>query len=407
MRCLARHGWINFRMRAMVVSFAVYNLWLDWKVIGPHLARTFLDYEPGTHYPQLQMQSGTTGINAMRCYNVVKQGKDQDLYGTFIRKYVGELGKVGNEYIHEPWRIPRSIRRRCKIRIGGGGSSTMTSTTTTTTSDEGLSASTDSIGDDDTDDDDWSHYPERIVDDQVSARIAKAKVAAIKKLGTTKAIANTVYQKHGSRSKHRDAMEGGGGGGGSKKSKALSTMTVPANNISASNRQPKITTMFAASNSSSTSTSTSRSPTIGEGDKRADCHTTIDAKLRTPTTIRQSCSNEMRDLTTNGNSTSTTTVEKRLRVSYTTNNDDSNLYPKTTNNPKTWQTSNKDGDLINNKQCDETSTSVNKRRRASFTMEKAVKIAGSTWSCTACTFMNEKVYGLVCSLCATPRVSNG
>ena len=44
MRCLIEHGWINFRMRAMLVSFATYNLWLDWKKIAPHLARVFLDY---------------------------------------------------------------------------------------------------------------------------------------------------------------------------------------------------------------------------------------------------------------------------------------------------------------------------------------------------------------------------
>ena len=78
MRCLHAHGWLNFRMRAMLVSFATYNLWLDWKRIAPHLARVFLDYEPGIHYPQLQMQSGTTGINAMRVYSVTKQAKDQD-----------------------------------------------------------------------------------------------------------------------------------------------------------------------------------------------------------------------------------------------------------------------------------------------------------------------------------------
>lgn len=90
MRCLRTHGWLNFRMRAMLVSFATYNLWLDWHRIAPHLARVFLDYEPGIHYPQLQMQSGTTGINAMRVYSVTKQAKDQDRKGksqSFCREY--------------------------------------------------------------------------------------------------------------------------------------------------------------------------------------------------------------------------------------------------------------------------------------------------------------------------------
>ena len=43
MRCLLMHGWLNFRMRAMLVSFATYNLFLDWKRLAPHLARVFLD----------------------------------------------------------------------------------------------------------------------------------------------------------------------------------------------------------------------------------------------------------------------------------------------------------------------------------------------------------------------------
>ena len=111
MRCLIDCGWLNFRMRAMLVSFATYNLWLDWKRIAGHLARMFLDYEPGIHYPQLQMQAGTTGINAMRVYNVTKQGRDQDPNGVFIRKYVPELRNVPNEYIHEPSNMPVSVQK--------------------------------------------------------------------------------------------------------------------------------------------------------------------------------------------------------------------------------------------------------------------------------------------------------
>ena len=106
MRALDEHGWINFRMRAMLMSFASYHLWLPWRESGLHLARKFVDYEPGIHWPQVQMQSGTTGINTIRIYNPVKQGLDQDPDGRFVRSYLPELAAVPDAFIHEPWRWP-------------------------------------------------------------------------------------------------------------------------------------------------------------------------------------------------------------------------------------------------------------------------------------------------------------
>jgi len=105
MRSLHANGWITFRMRAMLVSFASYHLWLDWRRTAPLLAQLFTDYEPGIHYSQFQMQSGVTGINAVRMYNPIKQSLDHDPNGKFIRRYVPELKHVPDSFIHEPWRI--------------------------------------------------------------------------------------------------------------------------------------------------------------------------------------------------------------------------------------------------------------------------------------------------------------
>ena len=92
MRQLRATGWLNFRMRAMLVSFASHHLWLHWREPGLHLARTFLDFEPGIHWSQMQMQSGTTGINTLRIYSPSKQALEHDPEGLYRRRWLPEWG---------------------------------------------------------------------------------------------------------------------------------------------------------------------------------------------------------------------------------------------------------------------------------------------------------------------------
>ena len=105
MRCLNETGYLNFRMRAMVVSFFTHNLWQPWQECTKHLSQMFLDFEPGIHYPQLQMQSGTTGINTIRIYSPIKNSEEHDSHGIFIKQWLPELVEVPVELLHEPWKL--------------------------------------------------------------------------------------------------------------------------------------------------------------------------------------------------------------------------------------------------------------------------------------------------------------
>ena len=118
MRCLISTGYINFRMRAMLVSFFCHHLFQDWRAGTYHLAQLFLDYEPGIHYTQFQMQAGTTGINTIRMYNPVKQSMDHDPHGIFIKKWLPELSKVPTAQIHEPIKMSLMEQEIAGVIIG-------------------------------------------------------------------------------------------------------------------------------------------------------------------------------------------------------------------------------------------------------------------------------------------------
>lgn len=168
MRYLHRHRWINFRMRAMLMSFAAYHLWLHWREPALFLAKSFLDFEPGIHFPQVQMQSGVTGINAVRIYSPVKQAMDQDPNGEFVRRWIPELEHVPKPFIFEPWKMSIDDQTRYRCRIG-------------------------------------VDYPVPIVDHRTAVASAKDRIYLLRRSEQAIFGAQQVYEKHGSR-KNRDPL---------------------------------------------------------------------------------------------------------------------------------------------------------------------------------------------------------
>lgn len=118
MRSVIATGYMNFRMRAMLVSFLTHHLNIDWRLGVRHLGRQFLDFEPGIHYPQFQMQAGVTGTNTIRLYNPIKQSMDHDPEGIFIKQWIPELKAVPIELLHEPWGMTALEQKLYDVELG-------------------------------------------------------------------------------------------------------------------------------------------------------------------------------------------------------------------------------------------------------------------------------------------------
>lgn len=118
MRCLLRNGYLNFRMRAMLVTFAVFTLNLDWRRVAHHLAKVFLDFEAGIHYPQIQMQAGLTAYHPLRIFSPIKQGEEHDPKAGFIKTYVPELMAVPPPLAGTPWKMTPMEQQLYGCRLG-------------------------------------------------------------------------------------------------------------------------------------------------------------------------------------------------------------------------------------------------------------------------------------------------
>lgn len=118
MRCLQETGYLNFRMRALVVSFFTHILWQPWQAATTHLSKLFLDFEPGIHFPQMQMQAGETGINNLRIYNPIKNGMDHDEEAVFIKKWVPELRNLDTQFAHQPYLMTTLEQNMYNFELG-------------------------------------------------------------------------------------------------------------------------------------------------------------------------------------------------------------------------------------------------------------------------------------------------
>ena len=120
MRQLKKTGWMHNRLRMVVTSFACKDLWLEWRDVHDYFSNMFVDAEVSAMIGGIQWaySIGTDAQPYFRVFNPVSQGERYDEKGEYIRKWVPELKEVPDQYVHEPWKMPETVKQDIDFEIG-------------------------------------------------------------------------------------------------------------------------------------------------------------------------------------------------------------------------------------------------------------------------------------------------
>lgn len=117
MRELAATGFMSNRGRQNVCSFLAIDLNQDWRYGADYFESTLLDYDVHSNWGNWCAGAGMTGGRLNR-FNIVKQSKDYDCHGEYVRLWLPELKDVPNEFVHTPWKMTQFQQMEYNVRLG-------------------------------------------------------------------------------------------------------------------------------------------------------------------------------------------------------------------------------------------------------------------------------------------------
>lgn len=120
MRELWHTGWMHNRVRMVVASFLVKHLLIPWQEGAAWFWDTLVDADLANNTMGWQWTAGCGADAApyFRIFNPVLQGEKFDPVGSYVRRWVPELDRLPNTWIHKPWQAPESILAAAGIVLG-------------------------------------------------------------------------------------------------------------------------------------------------------------------------------------------------------------------------------------------------------------------------------------------------
>ena len=120
MRQLWQTGWMHNRVRMIVASFLTKHLLLPWQAGEAWFWDTLVDADLSANAASWQWVAGCGADAApyFRVFNPVLQGQKFDPDGGYVRRYVPELARLGDKYLHAPWEAPAPMLTAAGIVLG-------------------------------------------------------------------------------------------------------------------------------------------------------------------------------------------------------------------------------------------------------------------------------------------------
>ena len=120
MRQLRASGWMHNRARMAAASFLTKHLLLPWQEGARWFWETLVDADLACNTTGWQWTAGC-GADAQpffRIFNPTTQGTRFDPDGTYVRRWVPELRRLPDRYLHRPWKAPRRTLDAAGIVLG-------------------------------------------------------------------------------------------------------------------------------------------------------------------------------------------------------------------------------------------------------------------------------------------------
>lgn len=117
MRELAASGFMSNRGRQNVASFLALELQQDWRYGAEYFENILLDYDVHSNWGNWCSAAGMTGGRLNR-FNIVKQSKDYDQHGDYVRHWCPELKNVPKAFVHEPWKMTQFQQMEYGCQLG-------------------------------------------------------------------------------------------------------------------------------------------------------------------------------------------------------------------------------------------------------------------------------------------------